>query len=103
MAWYTCQKSAYQSMIQGIHLFNNSIIHGERDRQTRDYRVQVRKLTPPVADDDCIRVPASASNHEEAMGCVAAELFDQAIFPIEIGLHREGAGVGALVGTPVAM
>jgi hypothetical protein len=30
----------------------------------------------------------SASNHEEAMGGVAPELFDQAIFAIEIGLQR---------------
>src|SRR5260370_8164189 len=42
-------------------------------------------------------------NHEEAMRCVAPELFDQAIFPIKIGLHRVGPDVGALVGTPVAM
>jgi hypothetical protein len=42
-------------------------------------------------------------NHEEAMRCVALELFDQAIFPIEIGLHRMGPDAGALVGTPVAM
>ena len=45
----------------------------------------------------------SASNHEEAMRCVAPELFDQVIFPIKIGLHRTGIDIGALVGTPVAM
>jgi hypothetical protein len=37
------------------------------------------------------------------MGCVAVELFDQTMFPIEIGLHRVGPDIGALVGTPVAV
>ena len=66
-------------------------------------RVRKLHLTAPTADDDCIRAPDLASNHEEAMRCVAPELFDEAIFPIEIGLHRAGPDIGALVGTPVAM
>jgi hypothetical protein len=28
------------------------------------------------------------SNHDEAVGAVAPELLDKAVFPIEIGLHR---------------
>ena len=47
--------------------------------------------------------PGSRSNHEEPMAGVAAELLDQAIFPIEIGLHRRGRDLGALIGTPVAV
>jgi hypothetical protein len=47
--------------------------------------------------------PGWASNHEEPLGCVATELFDEAIFPIEIGLHRAGGDIGALIGTPVAV
>ena len=35
------------------------------------------------------------------MGCVAPELLDQTVFPIEIGLHRAGIDVGAFIGTPV--
>src|SRR6476620_11191349 len=45
----------------------------------------------------------AASNHEKSMGGVALELVDQAVFPIEVGLHRAGVDVGALVGTPVAV
>jgi len=37
------------------------------------------------------------------MGRVAPELFNEAVFPIEIGLHRVGPDIGALVGTPVAV
>jgi hypothetical protein len=37
------------------------------------------------------------------MSPVAPELFDEAIFPIEIGLHRAGLDIGALIGTPVAV
>jgi hypothetical protein len=44
-----------------------------------------------------------ASNHEEPMRGIAPELFDQAIFPIEIGLHRARCDIGALVGAPVAV
>jgi hypothetical protein len=43
------------------------------------------------------------SNDEEAMGGVAAELVDEAVFPIEIGLHRARVDIGALIGTPVAL
>jgi len=49
------------------------------------------------------RFAGSASNHEEAMGGVAPELFDEAIFPIEIGLHRVRPGIGSLIRTPVAV
>ena len=45
----------------------------------------------------------TASNHEEPVRGVAAELFDQAKLPIEIGLHRLLGGTGAFIGTPVAM
>src|SRR5665213_4507957 len=45
----------------------------------------------------------AASDHEETMRIVAAELRHQAMLPIEIGLHRAGGGVGALVRTPVAL
>jgi hypothetical protein len=44
-----------------------------------------------------------ASNHEESMACVTPELFDETIFPIQIGLHRTAIDIGALIGTPVAM
>ena len=37
------------------------------------------------------------------MGGVAAELLDQAIFPIEIGLHRAFLDIGAFVGAAVAV
>jgi hypothetical protein len=37
------------------------------------------------------------------MGGVAPELFDQTIFPIDIGLHRAGIDIGALIRTPVAV
>jgi hypothetical protein len=37
------------------------------------------------------------------MGGVAPELFDEAIFPIEIGLHRAGIDTGAFIGAPVAV
>ncbi len=43
------------------------------------------------------------SNHEEPVAGVTFELFDQAVFPIEVGLHRAGIDVGALIGTPVAV
>src|SRR6202011_2878538 len=43
------------------------------------------------------------SNHEEPMGGVAPELFDEAIFPVEIGLHGLGCDIGAFIGTPVTM
>ena len=33
---------------------------------------------------------------------VAAQLFDEAIFPVEVGLHRSGGVVGALIGACVA-
>ena len=46
---------------------------------------------------------AAASNHEEPVGRVAPELLDEAIFPIEIGLHRAGSDIGSLIGTPVAV
>src|SRR5450759_1094219 len=47
--------------------------------------------------------PASASDHEKPVTGVAPELFDQAVFPIEIGLHRARRDIGALVGTPVTV
>src|SRR6266567_162085 len=47
--------------------------------------------------------PGSPSNHEKPMTGVAAELLDQAIFPVEIGLHRRGRGLGALVGPPITL
>ena len=47
--------------------------------------------------------PPQSSNHEESVGAVAAELFDEAVFPIEIGLHRARLDIGAFVGTPVAV
>jgi hypothetical protein len=34
---------------------------------------------------------------------VAAELFDEAIFPVEIGLHRAFLDIGALIGTAIAV
>ena len=40
---------------------------------------------------------------KESMGAVTLELFDETIFPIEIGLHRTRIDIGALIGTPVAM
>src|ERR1700684_947997 len=43
------------------------------------------------------------SNHDETVGAVALELFDQTIFPVEIGLHRIPRRLGAFVRTPVAM
>ena len=45
----------------------------------------------------------TASDDKEAVGAVAPELFDQAVFPIEIGLHRAGIDIGALIGPPVAL
>src|SRR5260370_36490596 len=48
----------------------------------------------------CGTIAGPASNHEESMGCVAAALFDQAIFPIEISLHRARGDIGALIGRP---
>src|SRR6266516_3690538 len=47
--------------------------------------------------------PGLASNHEKPMRSVAAELFDQTKFPIEIGLHRGGRDLGALIGPPVTV
>src|SRR4051812_35353283 len=47
--------------------------------------------------------PGWRSNHEETMAGVAAKLFDQAILPIEIGLHRAAVDIGALIGTPVTV
>jgi hypothetical protein len=56
---------------------------------------------------DAFAIPSgaarAASNHEEPMGGIAPELFDQARFPIEIGLHRTRCDIGALVGAPVAV
>src|SRR5437588_1403264 len=46
---------------------------------------------------DSRSAPDPPSNHKEPMGCVAPELFDKSIFPIEIGLHRARSDVGALV------
>ena len=43
------------------------------------------------------------SNHKEPVRAVAAELFDQTVFPIEIGLHLLRRHIGALVGTAVAV
>jgi hypothetical protein len=43
------------------------------------------------------------SNHKESMCSVAPQLFDQPVFPIEIGLHRARVDIGALVGTAVAV
>jgi hypothetical protein len=37
------------------------------------------------------------------MGCVAAVLIDEAIFPVEVGLHRASGDASALMGTPVAL
>src|SRR3954452_8346580 len=55
-----------------------------------------------------VQVPTSwsisnLSNHEKAVGAVAAELFDEAVFPIEVGLHRARIDIGALIGTAVAL
>src|SRR6266581_782986 len=47
--------------------------------------------------------PGLASNHEKPMRGVAAELFDQAEFPIEIGLHRRGRDLDALIGPPITV
>ena len=40
---------------------------------------------------------------EESVARVAAELLDEAVFPIEIGLHRAFLDIGALIGTTIAM
>ena len=45
----------------------------------------------------------SKSNDEESMRRVAAELVDQTVFPVEIGLHRAFLDIGAFVGTAVAV
>src|ERR1700730_14420504 len=50
-----------------------------------------------------LTVAALPSNDKEAVGCVAPELLDQTIFPVEIGLHRTRGDFGAFIGTPVAV
>src|SRR5450631_3940646 len=62
---------------------------------------RIRTCSSPARVGPANRTPVS--NHKESMGGVAAELFDQAEFPIEIGLHRAGIDIGALIGTPVAL
>ncbi len=48
------------------------------------------------------RISAAESNHVESMRRVAAELVDETVFPVEIGLHRRHVDVGALIGTAIA-
>src|SRR3954469_18187069 len=43
------------------------------------------------------------SNHEKPVRGVAAELFDETVFPIEIRLHRARIDIGAFIGAAVAV
>src|SRR3954447_412410 len=43
------------------------------------------------------------SDHIESMRRITAKLVDEAVFPIEIGLHRLGVEVGTLIGPPIAV
>src|SRR6478752_2048003 len=43
------------------------------------------------------------SNHIEPVGAVTTELLDEAVFPIQIGLHRLLQDIGALIGATIAM
>src|SRR6476661_2821844 len=48
-------------------------------------------------------IAGAPSDHEESVGSVAAELLDEAVFPVEIGLHRALLDVGTLIGTAIAV
>src|SRR5258708_708124 len=55
-----------------------------------------------------VQIPMSSSisnlsNHKKPVRCIAPELLDEAVFPIEIGLHRARIDIGALIGTAVAV
>src|SRR2546428_14087278 len=52
-------------------------------------------------DKSAYPILATPSDHEESMGGVAAELLDEAVFPVEIGLHRAFLDIGALIGGAV--
>jgi hypothetical protein len=65
-----------------------------------------RRRSPPLyrrVPDGVFGRAGPASNHEEAMGGVAPELFDETEFPIEVSLHRVAPDIGALIGAPVAV
>src|SRR6266850_143018 len=60
-------------------------------------RATARQVAPPILRD----LPSSYD--EKSMRGVAAELFDEAVFPVEIGLHRTFLDISALIGTAVAV
>lgn len=44
-----------------------------------------------------------SSDDVKSVRAVAAEPIDQAVFPVEIGLHRALGDIGSLVGPAIAM
>src|SRR5262245_11375274 len=67
---------------------------GKNARQ-RDRRSSTYRLAPPGR--------SMTSNHKKTVSRVAAELLDEAVFPIEIGLHRFCRGIRPLIRTPIAV
>src|SRR5688572_5333093 len=57
-------------------------------------RATARQIAPPILRD---------SYDEESVRGVAAELLDEAVFPVEVGLHRAFLDIGALIGTAVTV